>query len=274
MSSRRCLWPCAVWISLGILLGVEELTDLQQILAKPAKQMKAEVWKRTKAEQVELRRVFMGTLHPNTDKTVVANRLVYLGDREATKDAVDAMAADPTHTDRVIGGSGSPYAVELLAPHFFGTEPYSLKGYDVLYAPWSFTAALTAIRVIADSSAFNSDVGNWARRMEKADREAIRSMMQEWWTENKEAFAREDWKAVKPGRELLAGEELLKQRVAAANANQAALPISPEPRKSAGLEPIAAQEEQGSGGVLWIATAVLTALAAGLTIIIRSGRRI
>lgn len=112
------------------------------------------------------------------------------------------MVADAQYLDTGLGASGSPIAIEYLAPYAFSQEPYSESGTDVITAPLSFMVTHVIFQILSDSPAFTGDVTSWARREKVPDPVGERGELQHWWKENKIHFEQEDYKAVKPGRPI------------------------------------------------------------------------
>ena len=174
---------------------------IRAIWNTPARQIAAETWKRSKNERETIIREFKARLNHN-DPDEVRGYLVELGDREATKAQVQKMVADGLHLDPGLGTSGSPIAIQYLAPYAFSQEPYSQSGTDVITVPLSFMVTHVIFEILSDSSAFTGEVTNWARRVKAPDPERRRAEFQRWWEENKIYFEQEDYKAVKPGRPI------------------------------------------------------------------------
>ncbi len=136
--------------------------------------------------------------------------LLLLGDREATRHSVQKMVRDEFPS---LGFSGSPIVIEYLMPHVFKLEAYSqtLVG-DVVHVPFSFIATSQVFEILSESPAFSDEVRNWAKSTEVPDRLSVRAELRRWWNENKVHFAKDDYKAVKPGRPIPSAFEEEKER--------------------------------------------------------------
>lgn len=152
--------------------------------------------------------------------------LIQLGDRDVTLSEVKKMVANPFGQNPSFGASGSPVAIEYLAPHAFSQEPYDNIGMgDVHLSPLSFKVTHTIFAILSECSAFDGEVTNWARKVVVPDPVSQRAELQRWWEENKTHFKHEDYKAVKPGRPIRSQVEVLDETL-----RKAGLPSMEETR--------------------------------------------
>ena len=93
--------------------------------------------------------------------------------------------------------------LKRLAPDLFRLEPLFFDGGDVARPPLSYATATLLVQVLQNSAEFNEEVLNWARRLNAYDLEKAREILQEWWRENEQLFKDKNYKAVKPGREMI-----------------------------------------------------------------------
>ncbi|MEQ1853941.1 MAG: hypothetical protein ABMA01_20410 [Chthoniobacteraceae bacterium] len=136
--------------------------------------------------------------------------LLLLGDREATRHCVQKMVKDKFPA---LGYSGSPIVIEYLMPHVFKLEAYSRTWVsDVVHVPFSFIATSDVFKILAESSAFSDEVRNWAKSTKVSDSLSERAELRRWWNENKVHFAKDDYKAVKPGLPIPSAFEEEKER--------------------------------------------------------------
>lgn len=181
---------------------------LQKFWKTNMRQLAADAWKLPKDERKMLLReftdrLFAGKWGPAPYHNGDSIRL-RLGDRELTKQSAEKFAKDVTNSDSYsLDASGSPLAIEYLAPLIYSDERFSLTPGDVMRAPPSFAATSIIWLVLKDTSAFTGEVTNWARATKAPDPTLLREELQRWWQENKIHFDQEDYKAVKPGREIV-----------------------------------------------------------------------
>ena len=126
-----------------------------------------------------------------------------LGDRQLTRDMVRTSIHSSFDLIHRFSRSASPIVIEYLAPHMFLDEEFSTTtGTDVPTNPVSFTVSSIILKTLQDSPAFGGEVTNWARRQKSPDADSERAELRQWWIENKAHFEKEDYKAVKPGRDM------------------------------------------------------------------------
>ncbi len=183
-------------------LGSETDEKIRELWEAPGRKTSSDAWKRTKAERERIIQEFKARLKKN-DPHQVSSILIRLGDRETTKSMIQKMADGPRKSD-VTGlfSSGSPLVIEYLIPYGKSDEPYKESGTDVIGVPFSFMVSSTIFGILSDSSAFDGETINWARRNANSDPVSKRAELQRWWEENKVHFEQENYKAVKPGREI------------------------------------------------------------------------
>ena len=167
----------------------------------------AQAWKWPKAERAMLAQKFRlyweGGKFGKPEGEQPYDILIQLGDRDATKRAVQKMATDEVHPDSGLRSSGSPIAIQYLAPYAFSQEPYKvIWAGDVTTTSLSFLVTNVIFDILSDSSAFTGEVVSWARRTSGPAPERRRAEFQRWWEENKIYFEQEDYKAVKPGNPI------------------------------------------------------------------------
>ena len=240
----------------------------------------AEAWKLPKEERMmlakEFRAYWASGKFGKPEGEEPYHILIQLGDREATEREVRRYVADGTHFDRTFSASGSPIAIEYLAPYAFSKEPYSeISGSDMFIIPFSFSVTYLIFEILSDSSAFTGEVTSWARREKVPDPEMLRAELQRWWNENKIHFEKEDYKAVKPGLPIAsifevededrrkAGLPPLHQRRRPKQPMPEPLPAVPKPASSA--QPAA--EPAYFFNALYYIAAALAALLAALLIL-------
>lgn len=258
-------------------LEIEE--RLQKLWTTLGQQQVADAWKMSNEERKQFlsefnKRLFAGKWGPPDSWDNGDSIRLWLGDRELTKSEVEKLVANPFHFDRGLAASGSPIAIEYLAPYAFSQEPYSESGTDSFTYPLSFTVTSVIFQILSDSPAFTGEVTNWARREKVPDPERQRAELQRWWKENKVHFEKEDYKAVQPGRPIASVFEVeddyrrkeglppLKYRRPQQSTPQA-LPTTPKPA----LAPLpAAEVSHFSNALYYIAAAMATLLVAGLAI--------
>jgi hypothetical protein len=169
--------------------------------------------------------------------------------------------------------SKQPRAIFYLAEDFNGNEDlhafYGSKGseteFGITVQPKSIYSGVIALRIIMKSPAFSDELKAWAKQtygLDLKDGEGFRNLMQKWWEQNKEAFARKDYKAVKPG--ILTVEPT----------PDAVPPSQPEPAEIATPKPIPSpvpapvvsilSEEKSSSWFLTVAGLVIVIAGAGL----------
>ena len=128
---------------------------------------------------------------------------IRLGDRELTRSSIERTMPWGAPSVNQVRGSGSPVAIEYLAPHLFRDEPFSsVMVIDIIHEPPSFVVSGVILEILGNCSAFSSEVTNWARQQKGPDPESMRAELRRWWEENKAHFEKEDYKAVKPGRPM------------------------------------------------------------------------
>ena len=253
---------------------------IRAIWDTPARQIVAETWKRSKNERETIIREFKARLNHN-DPDEVRGYLVELGDREATKAQVQKMVADGTHYDPGFRSSGSPIAIEYLAPYAYSEEPYSESGEDVISAPLSFHVTSIIFGILSDSSAFNGEVISWARRTKVPDPVMERAEFQRWWTENKIHFENEDYKAIKPGRTIPSFFVVADAKRRAEGlpplygaVTSQPIPVSrPAAPKPPPASPALADEAHATKAVYFAAAAVAAVLLAMLVFLVRRSKR-
>ena len=197
--------------------------------------------------------------------------LYFLGDTAARDQLVKNFYRDgdmgrPTEHYHTFRAAGDPELIPMLAPALLRPESYQRFGTDAFTYPLSFHAAHTMIAIVANSSAFNSDVINWARRFgEATPLDELRGIMREWWHANEALFREMNYKAIQPGRELKAEPQpdLPMEARAAPDASPAPRISAPATVASAPAAS-AAEPSAPSTALLVTVAAAATALLAGL----------
>lgn len=206
---------------------------------------------------------------PGWGKPALTESLAFLGDEAALQQLVREFLENDATGPGVLGTMQNPRIIELVAPSFFGEEPWRYGG-DVFLIPRSYRAAELTVELLASSPAFNAEVINWARGIKGLTTTELRALIRPWWKENEKFFREKNYKAVQPGperpRDPLA---YLKSGVEAPPSSSSptatpALPIfTPTPLASA---PVASATETSvpSAGLLWTIAVAAVALLAGL----------
>lgn len=248
------------------------------------RELAAEAWKWPKEERMMLAREFRAYLKSGKfgkpEGSGPYDILIRLGDREATRRDVQKMAADPSHDDPGFDTSGSPIAIEYLAPYAFSQEPYKeIRASDVYTAPFSFMVTSVIFEILSESSAFTGEVRNWARREKVPDPVSERAELQRWWNENKIHFEQEDYKAVQPGLPIASVFEVMdesrrKAGLPPLDYKRPPQPTQPPPAtpKPAPAPLPAAEAPHSSNALYYIAAAAGALLAAALAIAARRKR--
>ena len=275
MASRAIALILLVYAS--SLLGEE--SAVSALWRSAPTKLALDTWKRPKADREKLLAEFKAQIPPTLSKPERNLYLACLGDRAAVEEAVEDYMTYPGFIPAALQQSRSPFAIEYLSPHFFADEPYSESRGDIIVRPASFMAVFTATGVLAESPAFSSEVGNWARGLRDCDPTLLRAEIRRWWNENREAFSNEDFKGVKPGRPVKTQFEVIKE-------NRVKLGLSPDwnsaqpqprairtsvaatnsPERDTG-QPSSVIADDGNSGMMWVAGAVVALLLAGLVLI-------
>ena len=266
---------------------------LQRLWEINRRQLASDAWRMPAEERKRLlaefnKRLFAEKWGPPSSFDNGDSIRVRLGDRDFTKTEVQKLAESKGARGMSLSSSGSPVAIEYLAPHAFSKEPYEdIRIRDVHTAPFSFLVTHDIFELLAESTAFNDEVANWARQIKSPDPESQRAELQRWWEENKVHFEREDYKAVKPGRPIPTVFE-----VVAENRRKLGLPplegqnpspVAPEPTESSNpkqepesspMEIKRPQNEAGIEAEYWnVKIGLLVTLAVAALLIRRAWKR-
>jgi hypothetical protein len=104
--------------------------------------------------------------------------------------------------------AANPHVITYLAPDFQLNEPndgfYGKKGegteFGISVPPRSIYSGTIAMRITANSPAFSPELQAWGKQAQAfrfKHPEAFRRLMRKWWEQNKEAFEKRDYQAVR-----------------------------------------------------------------------------
>ena len=223
-----------------------------------------QAWRWPKEERVMLAREFKAYLEGGKFGKPVGHQpisiLIELGDRDVTLSEVKKMAANPFGQNPGFDSSGSPVAIEYLAPYVFSQEPDANIGTgDVQWSPFSFHVTQTIFAILSDCSAFDGEVTSWARKVIVPDPVSQRAELQRWWKENKIHFEQEDYKAVKAGRPIRSQMEALDETL-----RNAGLPLLEKRRQEQpASEPLSSEPKPASAPIAQIPTPAVESKTSG-----------
>lgn len=190
--------------------------------------------------------------------------LTVIGDRDARKLTVVAVTKEPRgHLGRSLARAGNPILLPDMAPVLFVEEEMRNIGSEDGWAfPSSYTIGLTILETLGNSGLFNEEVINWARRFKgEMPTPEIRDIMRDWWKENEKLILDENYKAVKPGRDLAIPPVVTETVVVPIDAPPSATP-SPAAAESAKTEkppeaPVETRQVSPAKSNSWLAFGIL-----------------
>lgn len=127
--------------------------------------------------------------------------LIELGDTDAiTKEIHSYHGDDMRKAMLLLRKSKQPLLIPLLARDLALIEPTTdkLLKSEFLIPPRSVSSGEIIRSVIINSSEFTSEVKTWALQLNTDNREGFRTVMRQWWKENKKYFDVKNYAAVRP----------------------------------------------------------------------------
>lgn len=134
--------------------------------------------------------------------------LIRLEDEEQLTSTLEAFKSYDTPAARSVVSlfdlSAAPYLIPYLAEYLYLDESanivYIRRPGDepILYPPQSVSGARAIARILVRAGEFSDETRQWARSVAKLSDIDLRPVMRQWWPQNKKAFEREDYAAVKP----------------------------------------------------------------------------
>jgi len=166
----------------------------------------------------------------------------------------------------------SPQQIPILAELLYLPEEARLRDFATEYSWGSVTASLKAswkIRDILQASAeFSPEMKKWADGLSRSDREALRQTLRRWWEENREAFMRKEYAAVKPPKGERVSELPAANPPVATSAVSVALPVVSVVTQTVATVP--AEMSSGVDGTLVLVVGVLVLLGAAIVLLWRN----
>jgi hypothetical protein len=136
------------------------------------------------------------------ERDIARRNLIKLGDRETAKQLVgDLLRGDDENQSAygVLMGVRQAWVIPMLEPLLMRDEPVGQKYMQMGPKPPSVLAAVCMWRILARCPDVPDDVRKWAKTFEyKLELDPMRRQMRDWWEQNKAAFERQDYAAVKP----------------------------------------------------------------------------
>lgn len=205
--------------------------------------------------------------------------LAVVGDSDARKIVLEDITRNPRNNHAwKLAHAGNPILLPDMAPVLFIEEEMrNIGSEDNWILPPSYTMATTILETLAYSPLFNGEVINWARRLQgETPTPEVRGIMRDWWKENEKLILKENYKAVKPGRDLANPPVVTKIVNVPIDAppSSAPEPATFEPAKTEPLPeppPVAASAKTPESSP-WLALSILGGCIALLVIGVFAGR--
>jgi len=144
-------------------------------------------------------------LGDQTDQGRYRYLLLRLSDEQTMVEVMaEIRSEDQSRQDNAwatLANVNTPLLIPHVAEFLHATEEarmWSSPGSDVIRYTRSLAAAEKIQDILLSFSGFSQDVRQWVGSVDRVDAEAFRATMRKWWEQNKEAFARKDYAAVKP----------------------------------------------------------------------------
>jgi hypothetical protein len=209
--------------------------------------------------------------------------LVRLGDKDATKQVVDAFRAS-LHTEahgwplkQFLDSHAHPVTIPFIAEDFSRDDgdTFAFAGSDFVYTvgPVSMMMSRLAFSIILSNDVFSPETKAWAKynreRIDSFPPKTIRELMQQWWRENEAHFRAGNYQAVRPGQRLPPysgprAQTIGIDRLAAASQAQPTLPTPIRQAATAAPETPPIENAIPFSKVWWVVAFIVCASLAGL----------
>lgn len=141
----------------------------------------------------------------SSSKLDTTRMLFALGEPQARRELIEKFRDDPYDGGQNLSWLGDPAIIEAMVPYVFGgdSSPIGDPGGDQIPSALPFRALMVTLQTINHSYAFTPEVKEWAKRNSwiGTGRGGL-EVFRRWWVENAGAFAKKDYKKVKPGDEF------------------------------------------------------------------------
>jgi hypothetical protein len=137
-------------------------------------------------------------------QNIVRKHLVELGDRETIQETLEdfhkaASGIQSSKTADILRCATQPWVIPLLEQELFINESAkAVQHEDILISPKSVAASGVIMSILSRSTTFSGKVRDSVAKLPWYDEGKSRDIIRKWYEQNKEAFARKDYAAVKP----------------------------------------------------------------------------
>jgi hypothetical protein len=206
--------------------------------------------------------------------------LIRLGDVETAEKVVSELntvgpaGGEPDRAAEVFSGVTQPWVIPMFEQALMRDEEVAGWTMDKGQMPRSALAAGVICAIVRESPAFPDDVRQWAKYRFADPLPVIRQQVRDWWAQNKEHFAKQDYAAVQP---LQPTGTAPTPPSPAAKAESAPIPVpatEPQPAaKPAPLPAAPAPPEPSASPWSVLVGVLLLILVAGLVVVLIRGKR-
>jgi len=204
--------------------------------------------------------------------------LLTFGDEETIGEVMaDIRSDDPRKVDTawgVVSHINNPALIPYLAELLDLSEPARVwfrPGSDLGHVTRPLRAAEVIREILIQGSEFGPDVRQWARGAWNSDAEVFRAAIRRWWEENREAFMRKEYAAVRPPKGERVSELPAANPPVATSAVSVAPPVVSVVTQTVATVP--AGMSSGVDGTLVLVVGVLVLLGAAIVLLWRVYRK-